>query len=268
MSEEETARTPRRKGHRRKQRSFWHELPFILIVALLLSLLIKTFLLQAFFIPSGSMEDTLLVGDRVFVNKLSSRIGEIHRGDVVVFKDPGGWLPEPEQATGFARVRQVVRDGLVFIGLAPSDTGDDLIKRVIGVGGDHVKCCDSDGRVTVNGVALDETYVFPGDEPSAEEFDVAVPKGSIWVMGDHRSLSEDSRAHQDDSRGGMVPEDNVLGRAFAVVWPFDQAKRLHRPDTFDQPALSARRLTEPSLPTASGDVRRAGSSSIRRAGCC
>jgi signal peptidase I len=231
---------PKPKGHRRKQTSFWRELPIILGLALLLSLLIKTFLVQAFYIPSGSMEDTLLVGDRVFVNKLTTRIGEIHRGDIVVFKDPGGWLDEPEPVEGVGRVRKAIRDGLVFIGLAPSDTGDDLIKRVIGVGGDHVACCDADGRVTVNDVALDEPYIFPGDRPSEEEFDVTVPQGSIWVMGDHRSLSVDSRAHQDDERGGMVPDGNVLGRAFAVIWPVDQWTRLKRPDTFDQPALSGK----------------------------
>ena len=143
-----------------KRKSFWRELPVILLVALVLSLLIKTFLLQAFYIPSGSMEDTLLVGDRVFVNKLAVRFGELQRGDIVVFKDPGGWLPEPEEETGARARRHVVRDGLVFIGLAPSDTGDDLIKRVIGVGGDRVACCDADGRITVNNVPLDESLTF------------------------------------------------------------------------------------------------------------
>jgi signal peptidase I len=234
---EPTRRPGRRKGRRRKQRSFWRELPIILVVALVLSLLIKSFLLQAFYIPSGSMENTLLVGDRVFVNKLVPRFGDIQRGDVVVFRDPGDWLPPPPPAEGFGKVRQAVRDVLVFIGLAPSDSDDDLIKRVIGMPGDRVACCDPDGRVTVNGVALDEPYVLPGDQPSAEEFDVVVPDGSLWLMGDHRSVSQDSRAHQDDARGGMVPVDNVLGRAFAVVWPLDQAKRLQRPDTFDEPSL-------------------------------
>jgi signal peptidase I len=222
---------------RAKNRSFWHELPVILGIALVLSLLIKTFLMQAFFIPSGSMEDTLLVGDRVFVSKLTPRFNDIQRGDVVVFRDPGGWLPDREPAEGLGKVTRAIRDTLVFIGLAPSDSGDDLIKRVIGVGGDHVKCCDSQGRVTVNDVPLDEPYVFPGDAPSDNPFDVRVPQGSLWMMGDHRSVSEDSRAHQDDGRGGMVPVDNVIGRAFVVVWPIDQAKRLRVPATFDQPGL-------------------------------
>jgi signal peptidase I len=231
----ERRRTVRRgKG---KQRSFLAELPIILLVALVLSLLIKTFFIQAFFIPSSSMEQTLLIGDRVFVNKLATRFGDIERGDVVVFQDPGGWLAEqPEEPAG-SRLSRGLRDAMVFVGLAPSADEDDLIKRVIGVGGDHVVCCDAQGRVSVNDVALAEPYVFPGDTPSELEFDVTVPRASIWVMGDHRGVSEDSRYHQDDERGGMVPLDNVIGRAFVVVWPLNRLTGIGRPEVFDTPGL-------------------------------
>lgn len=221
-------------GHRRAAKgSFLRELPVILVVALVLSLLIKTFLVQAFYIPSRSMEDTLLVGDRVFVNKLATRFGDVERGDVVVFSDPADWLADPPRATG-GGLAGTLRRGLEFVGLAPSTTGDDLIKRVIGVGGDRISCCDEQGRLSVNGVVLDEPYVFPGDRPSDIDFQVTVPDEALWVMGDHRSLSEDSRAHLGRPGGGFVPLDNVIGRAFVVVWPLDRMDRLTRPDSFDE----------------------------------
>ena len=238
-----TAATPPAPARRApaKRKSFFRELPGIVITALVISVLIKTFLVQAFYIPSGSMENTLLVNDRVLVNKLADKPDEIHRGDVVVFRDPGGWLngPEVQERGG---VLGAVRDALVFVGLAPAAGEEDLIKRVIGVGGDEVACCDSEGRVTVNGVPLDEEeYLFPGDEPSFDTFKVTVPEGQLWVMGDHRSVSEDSRAHQQQPGEGFVPVDDVIGRAFTVVWPLDRASLLRRPDTFDQPRLDASR---------------------------
>ena len=139
------------------------EVAVVLVVALLLSLLIKTFLAQAFFIPSGSMEDTLLVGDRVLVSKLTPRFSDVRRGDVVVFSDPGGWLEsEGVTADPGSGVGGAVKNALAFVGVLPQDSGDHLIKRVIGVGGDHVACCDAQGRVSVNGVAVDETtYLHP-----------------------------------------------------------------------------------------------------------
>ena len=235
-------RTPApRRAHRQppKKKSFMRELPGIVITALVISVLIKTFLVQAFYIPSGSMENTLLVNDRVLVNKLADKPDEIHRGDVVVFHDPGGWLNGPGEAVDRNGVLGAMRDALVFIGLAPAVGEEDLIKRVIGVGGDKVACCDDQGRVTVNGIPLEEPYVYPGDEPSLEDFGpFTVPDGSLWVMGDHRSVSEDSRAHRQQPGMGFVPVDDVIGRAFTIVWPLDRTQFLNRPETFDRPLLA------------------------------
>jgi signal peptidase I len=203
-------------------------------------LLIKTFLLQAFVIPSESMEDTLLVHDRVLVNKLADKADEIHRGDVVVFRDPGGWLPAPQGDSG--GVRAAIRRAMVFVGVAPSASARDLVKRVIGVGGDTVACCDSQKRITVNGVPLDEPYLFPADRatPSKVTFNVQVPQGRLWVMGDHRSESADSRFHLGDPGGGLVPVSDVVGRAFARVWPLGRAGWLRQPATFRQARLLRR----------------------------
>ena len=222
-----------------KHKSFLRELPGIVITALVISVLIKTFLVQAFYIPSGSMENTLLVNDRVLVNKLADKPDEIHRGDVIVFRDPGGWLNGPLTASR-GGLLGLVRDGLVFVGLAPAAGEEDLIKRVIGVGGDKVACCDAQGRVTVNGVPLDEPYLFPGDDPSQDKFGpYTVPAGELWVMGDHRSVSEDSRFHRQQPGKGFVPVDDVIGRAFTIVWPLDRTRILRHPATFDQPGLDA-----------------------------
>ena len=232
------AAAPRPGGPQRgrPRRSFLRELPGIVITALVISVLIKTFLVQAFYIPSGSMENTLLVNDRVLVNKLTDKPDEIHRGDVVVFRDPGGWLAGNTGTAGNGGgITGTIRDALVFIGLAPAVSEEDLIKRVIGVGGDHV--VGKGNKVTVNDVELAETYVFPGDQPTETDFDVTVPEGSLWVMGDHRSVSEDSRAHQQLRGKGFVPVDDVIGRAFTIVWPVDRSQLLRAPDTFNQPGL-------------------------------
>ena len=220
-----------------RRRSFVRELPITLVVALLLSLLVKTFLLQAFLIPSASMEDTLLIHDRVLVNKLADKADEIHRGDVVVFRDPGGWLPAANSGNG--GVRAAIHNALVFVGVAPSTSARDLVKRVIGVGGDRIACCDSEKRITVNGVPLTEPYLYPGDRkaPSLAAFSVRVPQGRLWVMGDHRSASADSRFHLGDPGGGFVPVDDVVGRAFARVWPLRRAGWLRQPVTFRQARL-------------------------------
>jgi signal peptidase I len=221
----------------RRHRSFLRELPIIIVTALVISLLIKTFLVQAFFIPSGSMEPTLhgctgCLGDRVLVSKLFRHTGGIHRGDIVVFRDSAGWLPEADRAPGLSGR---IHDGLTFIGLAPSSTESDLVKRVIGVGGDTVE--GRSGKVFVNGTLLAEPYVFPGNIPSQTNFRVTVPAGKLWMMGDHRGASADSRAHQQGPGQGFVPESDVVGRAFVIVWPLGRATRLHQPATFDQPAL-------------------------------
>jgi len=191
-------------------------------LALLLSLIVKTWLMQAFYIPSESMENTLLVGDRVIVNKLVPSPISLHRGDVIVFEDPDHWLPAPVPVQR-SPLTQALNTTLTFVGLLPSDEGNHLIKRLIGVPGDHVVCCDNQKRLTVNGVALTEPYLFPGDSPSQESFNITVPAGRIWVMGDHRSDSADSRPHDQSSGGfkGSVPESLIVGRAVTIVWPID-----------------------------------------------
>ncbi len=228
----------REEREARPRKSFMRELPGIVVTALVISVLIKTFLVQAFYIPSGSMENTLLVNDRVLVNKLADKPDEIHRGDVVVFRDPGGWLSAPDlQEAKNEGVLGKLKDGLVFVGLAPAAGEEDLIKRVIGVGGDRVE--GREGRVYVNGTALAEQgYLYPEDRPTEQDFSVTVPKDKIWVMGDHRAVSEDSRAHNEQQgTSGFVPVADVIGRAFTVVWPIDRAHLLRQPKTFDQPAL-------------------------------
>ncbi|MFF3750777.1 signal peptidase I [Streptomyces sp. NPDC002018] len=219
----------------RKQRSFWKELPLLIGIALLLALLIKTFLVQAFSIPSDSMQDTLQRGDRVLVDKLTPWFGsEPDRGEVVVFHDPGGWLegtPTPET--------NVVQNFLSFIGLMPSAEEKDLIKRVIAVGGDTVEC-QKGGKVQVNGHPLNEEgYIYPGNTPCDDEpfGPIKVPEGRIWVMGDHRQNSLDSRYHQELPGRGTVSTDEVVGRAFVVAWPVNRWSFLSVPDTFDQSGL-------------------------------
>lgn len=222
----------RRAGAERKPGSLWRELPILVGIAIILALLIKTFLVQAFYIPSDSMENTLLRGDRVLVNKLGSYFSDPDRGQVIVFRDPGGWLSNGDAGQPHNPIFRGIKRTLVFIGLLPSDSQQDLIKRVIGVPGDRVACCDDEGRVTVNGEPLDEPYVFPGNPPSDTTFDVIVPPGRLWVMGDHRSVSADSRVHMAEPGEGTIPMDNVVGRAFVVVWPPSRIGGLRVPETF------------------------------------
>jgi signal peptidase I len=225
---------------KRRGGSFWKELPFLILIALVLALLIKTFLVQAFYIPSGSMENTLHVGDRVLVNKLIYRIRDIHRGEIVVFKGPESWQDSPEfTATPPSNpVARFFHDIGSALGVA-APSSKDFIKRVVGVAGDHVVCCDPRGRVTVNDRPLTEPYLFPGAKPSDTNFDITVPKGRLWVMGDHRNASADSRSHISDGTSGTIPTGNVIGRAFVRVWPPGDWGTLPVPDTFHQDGLAA-----------------------------
>ncbi|NEC48083.1 signal peptidase I [Actinospica acidiphila] len=231
-----------RKVKRRRRRSAVKEIPLLIGVAVLIALVLKTFLVQAFVIPSGSMEQTIQIGDRVLVDKLTPWFGsKPQRGDVVVFKDPGGWLQnerttvKKEDPVGIKQIKE----GLTFIGLLPSENDKDLIKRVVGVGGDRVQCCDTQGRVTVNGVPLNEDYLYPGNAPSLTPFDVTVPEGRLWVMGDHRANSADSRSHQDTDYGGTVSEDEVVGRAMVIAWPLGHWSTLDEPTTYASVSDSA-----------------------------
>ncbi|CAB4335670.1 MAG: signal peptidase I [Actinobacteria bacterium] len=203
----------------RRKGSLLRELPILVVVALVVSLLIKTFLVQFFYIPSGSMENTLQVKDRVAVNKLPFISRNISRGDVVVFRDPAGWLPEITDSSSNKYIAKL-KTGLVAVGVLPNPAKQYLVKRVIGVGGDHVVCCDKAGLLTVSGKSITEPYIFAGNVPSDMKFDVTVPKGKIWVMGDHRGASADSRYHREDINKGFVPLSRVTGRVFAVIWPY------------------------------------------------
>ncbi len=217
----------------------WLEFPLLIVGAFFVAFLVKTFLVQAFYIPSGSMENTLQVGDRVLVNKVVYHLRPVERGDIIVFDGTGSFV-SGEVVVPETNLIQAIARGLgEIVGLAPPrDT--DFIKRVIGVGGDHVICCDADGRITVNGVPLDEdAYLYGNNPPSKQPFDVIVPDGKLWVMGDHRSASADSRSHMGEPGGGFVPVNKVIGRAFAVVWPIGNAQILEIPATFEQPGLSA-----------------------------
>jgi signal peptidase I len=224
--------------------SMLRESALIIGLAVLFSLLVKTWLMQEFFIPSISMENTLLVGDRVIVNKLVPTPMSLNRGDVIVFEDPGNWLPPAVRAQ-----HSRLSSALTFVGLLPNDVGNDLIKRVIGLPGDHVVCCNSGKQLTVNGVALSEPYLFPGDIPSQAAFNITVPAGRVWVMGDHRSESGDSRPHDDNSGGtkGSIPESLIVGRAMAVVWPVTHWTWLSSPSaTFDGvPTATVKSLQAP-----------------------
>jgi signal peptidase I len=206
----------------RRKRSFLKEFPFLIVVALVVSLFIKTFIVQFFFIPSGSMENTLQINDRVAVNKLPFMSGKINRGDVVVFRDPASWLPEADGSIQ-STLKAKIKDGLVLVGVLPNPAKQYLVKRVIGVAGDHIVCC-SKKKLKINGTLVDEPYIFKGNRPSDITFDIRVKPGKIWVMGDHRGASADSRYHQDDINKGQVPLSRVTGRVFGVIWPFGNAK--------------------------------------------
>jgi signal peptidase I len=232
---------------KRRTRSFWRELPLLIVIALAIALLIKSFVVQAFYIPSSSMENTLDIGDKVLVNKLVYHFRSVQPGDIVVFNGDGSWdpVPAPAKSSSDPLVRlydvtlyPLYHSILGLFGTAPGQT--DYIKRVIGVPGDHVACCNANGDVTVNGVALHEQpYLYPGNAPSTQHFSITVPAGRLWVMGDHRSVSWDSRGHMSDPGNGTIPENKVIGRAFMIVWPPSRWRVLAIPSTFGQPGIAA-----------------------------
>lgn len=203
----------------KRKGSLLSELPILVVLALLVSLLIKSFLVQFFFIPSGSMENTLQIKDRVAVNRLPFIGNDISRGDVIVFRDPAGWLPEATVQSGNA-VTTAIHDGLVLVGVVPNPAKQYLVKRVIGVAGDHVVAKDQ--VLTINGKPTSEPYIFAGNTPSDTDFNITVPEGKVWVMGDHRGASGDSRVHQDDVNNGMVPVEKITGKVVAKIWPFSR----------------------------------------------
>ncbi|MFO7689651.1 MAG: signal peptidase I [Cryobacterium sp.] len=199
---------------------FLRDLLIIFVVALLISFLIKTFLIRSFYIPSGSMRETLQVDDRIIVNQLVPGLMPIEHGDVVVFTDPGGWLPPqaPVQENPLVASLNWVAS---VVGLSASDSNDHLVKRVIGLPGDHVVCCNALGQLSVNGVAVSEDYLAPSGHSrvSQDDFDIVVPADSLWVLGDNRYNSKDSRYNGETAGEGYVPVGNVVGRALVVSWP-------------------------------------------------
>jgi len=206
--------------------AFFVDTIVILLSALLISFLIKSFLLRSFYIPSGSMFDTLQINDRIVVNELVPNVIPLQRGDVVVFRDPGGWLSFNPTKKPTSLVGHASEWLLSVTGLSAPDNDQHLVKRVIGVGGDHVVCCDANKHITINGKAIIEPYVAKGSDASRTDFDVTVPKGSFWVMGDNRGNSEDSRYHPDTPGKGFVASKYVVGRAFIISWPAPHFKWL------------------------------------------
>jgi len=269
--DEAGARSASEAGPGGAGRSFWREFPLLIVVALVIALVIKTFVVQAFFIPSGSMQSTLEIGDKVLVNKLVYHVRPIRPGDIVVFDGAGSWdAPAAEPSSGNP-VARLYDDTLLrlahaiggLFGTAPGQT--DYIKRVIGVPGDRVACCNDQGRVTVNGVPLRDSYLYPGNVPGdaplneSGHFSITVPPGRLWVLGDHRAISDDSRGHVDDPGDGTVPASMVIGRAFMIVWPPSRWQILRIPATFEQPGidgpvagLAGRALGSPAGPLAGG----------------
>lgn len=205
------------------------EFALVLVIALVISSLLRAFVVQVFWIPSPSMESTLEVRDRIAVSRVSAWTGDIRRGDVVVFRDTHGWLPRVGDTGLGGAVRRIGE----FTGFVPANGEQTLVKRVIGTGGDHVACCTAAGRITVNGVAIDEPYLDDGQAPSTVPFDVTVPTGSLWVMGDNRGDSADSRYHMGAGQTPFISASDVVGRARWVIWPLGRWASLGGRQWFD-----------------------------------
>lgn len=239
-----------------RSRSWLTEFAVLVVVALVIAVSVKTYLVQPFVIPSQSMENTLLVHDKLLVNKLVGHLSQIHRGDIVVFDGTGSW--NPPATTDSNPLIRLYHDVLGLFSGNPGQT--DYIKRVIGLPGDHVRCCNAQGLLTVNGIPLHESsYLYPGSAPSTVRFSIVVPPGRLWVMGDNRADSADSRSHDCQlsgalcepwDRDGTIPENMVIGRAFLVIWPPSRFKVLWVPATFGQAALSAAQPHATSLSAA------------------
>ena len=207
----------------KKSGSFFRESLVVVISALVLSVVVRTFIFQAFYVPSESMENTLMINDRIVVSKISTRMTGVNRGDVIVFHDPNHWLGDAYTDPYNSKFGHILQ----FIGIVPSNSGRDLVKRVIGVGGDRVECCDADGKIMLNSLTLNEPYIKPGSLTDQVHFSVIVPQGSVFVMGDNRANSEDSRFHLNVDNG-MVPVEDIVGRVSAKVWPFERIGGIER----------------------------------------
>lgn len=224
MTTESAADVPPKR--RRGFLIFLRDVLVIIVIAALVSFLVKTFVVRSFYIPSASMERTLLVNDRILVDELTPRWTGYQRGDVVVFEDPGGWLPTPVQEPSRPPLLDAIDGLLTLVGISTSDSEDHLVKRIVGLPGDHVVCCNALGQITINGAPVDElSYLdLPAGDTAAsnEPFDVTVPEGMLWLLGDNRDRSRDARAHQELPSGGFVPIDGVVGKAFLTTWPLDR----------------------------------------------
>jgi signal peptidase I len=237
---------PAEAASKKRRMSGWRELPILIVVALTIALVIKSFVVQPFWIPSSSMEDTLIPLDKVLVNKLAYHFRSIQPGDIIVFNGDGSWNPNRPPAKPPSDILVRAYDdtlGWLFHQIGglfgtPADQVD-FIKRVIGIPGDRVACCNARGLVTVNGVPLHESsYLYPGAAPSQIKFNIVVPPGRLWVMGDNRQISDDSRLRMSDPGGGTIPENKVIGRAFVVIWPRSHWKILSIPSTFSQSGIN------------------------------